>query len=245
MNNGKLFERKNVVCILFIMLVHLSLGTENNAVSYWNERGNILFDQGNVSGAIYCYNRAINLGDLTNAPIFGEIVVQSVYRMDALDNNNSTQVFSKICSEPTSSILNPEDSDSECVSLCFDVSNPNNMHMRIDSIYINVTSYNCLKNPKIIKNFGIKKTIGYICNIGPEMASYRCIPTLSNGEFIDLAPGELEHIELSVRTDVPGIYEIEISMNYAIGSETGTIIVGDMPKLIGFFDNCMISRQPQ
>lgn len=230
-------NRVNLCCILFLVIpVAFAVGTESNALSYWNERGNNLFNQGNTTGAIDCYNKAIELGNQTNAPIFNEIVIQSGYRMDALDRNNSTQVYLKICAEPTSFIKGTQNPDSEDISLCFDVSNPNNMHMRIGNIYTNVLKYSSIKNPKIIENFGVKKTRGYFCNIEPEIGSYKCIQTLNDDEFIDLAPGELEHFAINVRTDTPGIYEMRISLNYAIGSETNSITVGDVPGMIGFFD---------
>lgn len=227
----------NLWCVLFLVMpVALALGTESNAISYWNERGNNLFNQGNITGAINCYNKAIELGNQTNAPIFNEIVIQCGYRMVALDKNNSTQVFSKICAEPTSSIKGQQNPDLGDITLCFDVSNPNNMHMRIGNIYANVLKYNSIKDLKIIENFGVKKTRGYFCNIEPKIGSYKCNQTLNDDEFIDLAPGELEHFAINLRTENPGIYKMEIGLEYAIGCETNSIIVGEVPEMIGFFD---------
>jgi hypothetical protein len=234
----------NLWCALFlVMLVTISEGTESNAVSYWNERGNNLFDQGNITGAINCYNKAIELGNQTNAPIFNDIVVQCGYRMDALDKNNNTQVFSKICAEPISTVKDQPNTDSEDLTLSFDVSNPNNMHMRIDKIYIDLIEYNFINNLKIIENFGVKKARGYFCTIEPETGSNNCIKTLNNDEFIDLAPGELEHIIINVNTDTPGIYKMRIGLDYAIGSETNSIIGGNVPGVIGFFDKKIAQSQ--
>lgn len=227
----------NLSCALFlVMLVALAVGTESNALSYWNDQGNDLFNQGDITGAINCYDKAIKLGNQTNAPIFNEIAIQCEYRMDALDKNNNTHVFSKICAEPTSSVKGQPNLDSEGLTLSFDVSNPNSMHMRIGNIYINIIKYNSTGNSKIIENFGVKKTRGFFCSIEPEIGSYKCIQTLNDDEFIDLAPGELEHFAINANTDTPGVYQMEISLDYAIGSETNSIIVGDMPEMIGFFD---------
>jgi hypothetical protein len=228
----------NLWYVLFLaMSVALAAGTESNAVSYWNEMGNNLFNQGNITGAIYCYNKAINLGNQTNAPIFNKISTQCGYCMDALDKNNSAQVYSKICAEPISSIKGQQNPDSEYFSLSFDVSNPNSMHMRIGDIFINVIKYNSIKRSKVIENFGVKKTRGYFCNIEPGIGSYKCTQTLNNDEFIDIAPGELEHFTVNANTDTPGIYKMSIGLDYAIGSETNSVIVGDVPEMIGFFDN--------
>jgi hypothetical protein len=234
----------NLWCVLLLVMpIALAIGTESNAVSYWNELGNNLFNQGNITGAINCYNKAIELENQTNAPIFTEIVIQCGYRMDALDKNNSTQVFSKICAESTSSIGCQRNPDSEDITLCFDVSNPNDMHMRIGNIYANVLDYNSIRNPKIIENFGVKKTRGYFCNIEPKIGSYKCIQTLNDNEFIDLAPGDLEHFAIDVRTDTPGIYKMRIDLDYVIGSETNSIIVGDLPEMIGFFNKKIAQSQ--
>jgi len=123
--------------VLFsVILVVLAAGTESNAMSYWIEQGNNLFNQGNYPAAINCYNNAIGLGNQTSAPIFTEIITQCGYSMDAIDKNNRTLVFSKICAEPTSSIKGKPNLSPEALTLGFDVSNPNGMHMRIGNIYI-------------------------------------------------------------------------------------------------------------
>jgi len=225
---------------LSIILVVLAAGTESNAVSYWIELGNNLFNQGDYPGAINCYNKAIGLGNQTNAPIFTEIITHCGYSMDAIDQNNRTLVFSKICTEPTNSIkgqpnLNPED-----LTLGFDVSNPNGMHMRISNIYVNVIKYSSIFNPKIIKNFAKGYNRGYSCNINPAVGSYKCVLTSKDYDFIDLAPKELEHIVINVGTDTSGIYDLRISLDYAIGSEVNQIIVGEVPGMIGFFDGNLI-----
>ena len=227
----------NLFCaLLLVMPVSVALGTDSNAVSYWNELGNNLFNQGNITGAIYCYNKAIELGNQINAPIFNEIVVQCGYRMDARDKNNKTQVFSKICAEPISSIKGQPNEDSEDLTLSFDVTNPNSLHMRIGNIYVKVIKYNSMEISKIIENFGVKKMRGYFCNIEPEIGSYKCIQTFSDDEFIDIPPDELEHFVINANTDTPGVYQMGISLDYAIGSETNSIIVGDVPGMIGLFD---------
>ncbi len=153
----------------------LAAGTESNAVSYWIEQGNNQFNQGNYAGAINCYNNAIKLGNQTNAPIFNEMVTQCGYRMDAIDKNNHTQVFSKICAEPTRIAKTQSNPDSEDFTFSFDATNPNSMHMRISNLYVDVIKYNPIANPKIIKNFGKGYTRGYFCNIEPEIRSYKCV----------------------------------------------------------------------
>lgn len=220
---------------LSIILVVLAAGTESNAVSYWIEQGNNLFNQGDYPGAINCYNKAIGLGNQTNAPIFTEIITHCGYSMDAIDQNNRTLVFSKICAEPTCSIKDQHLS-SENLTLGFDVSNPNGMHMRIGNIYVNVIKYNAIFNPKIIQNFAKGYDRGYSCNIKETIGSYKCVLTSKDYDFIDLAPKELEHIVINVGTDTPGTYELGISLDYAIGSDVNRIIVGDVPGMIGFFD---------
>ena len=101
-----MLKAKIILCLVScsVMLVVLAAGTESNAVNYWIERGNNLFNQGNYSGAIECYEKVDELGNQTNAPIFAEIKTHCGYSMDAIDQNNRTLMFSKICAEPTSTI---------------------------------------------------------------------------------------------------------------------------------------------
>jgi len=223
------------------ILVLLSSGIESNAVSYWIGQGNILFDQGNYSGAIYAYNKAIGLGNQTNAPIFTGIVDQCGYRMDAVDKENKEQVFSKICAEPTGIDYDRQDFKPENLTLSFDVSNPNSMHMRIASIYVNVNKYNSIINPEIIQNFAKGYDRGYFCIIKPLVGPYKCVLT-EDYDFIDLAPDELEHIVISIGTNTPGTYVLGISLEYAIGSETNKIAVGEVPVKVGFFDRSFASE---
>jgi hypothetical protein len=223
------------------MLLVLAAGTECNAVSYWIEQGNILFNQGNYQGATNCYDKAIALGNQTNAPIFTEIVTQCEYRMDAFDTNSRIH-FSKICAEPTRVTKNDPNSSPENFTLSFDVSNPNCMHMRIGNIYVNVTKYNNIHNTNVIQNFAQGHNRGYSCNIKPIVGMYKCILKSKNYDFIDLAPNELEHIVINIDTDTPGIYGLRIGLDYAIGSDSNRIAVGEVPEIIGYFDNSLISE---
>ena len=218
------------------MIISLALadGTECNAISYWNEQGNNLFNQGNLTGAINYYDKAIELANQTHAPISSELAIQCRYYMNAIDKNNPTQLFSKICAEPT--ISNEGQQNTDGLILSFDVSNPNCMHMRLGAIYVKVIKYNYTLNSKIIENFGIKETRRYFCNIEHKVGLYKCIQTFNKDEFIDLAPGELEHFSVNVKTETPGIYKIGVILDYAIGSETNRIVVENVPVMIGFFD---------
>lgn len=227
---------------LSIILVVLAAGIESNAVSYWIDQGNNLFNQGNYQGARYCYNKAIGLGNQTNAPIFTKIITHCGYSMDAIDQNNRTLVFSKICAEPTNSIKGQPNLNPENLTLGFDVSNPNGMHMRISNIYVNVIKYNSIFNPKIIQNFAKGYNRGYSCSIKPAIGSSKCILTLTDYDFIDLAPNELEHIVINVGADTPGAYELGISLDYAIGSTTNKITVEDVTGIISFFDSSLTSE---
>jgi hypothetical protein len=223
-------SQKNLWAMAFsVILISLADGTECNAISYWNELGNNLFNQGNLTGAIYCYDKAIELANQTNAPIFGEIAIQCSYYMNYTDKNESTQWFPKTCAEPTSSDNNQNNIGG--LILIFDVSNPNRMHMRLGDMYVKVIKYDHTCNSKIIENFGIKETRGSFCNIDPEVGLYKCNQTLSDDEFIDLAPGELEHFSVNLKATRPGIYKIGIILDYAIGSETNRIIVGNVSSV--------------
>ena len=112
---------------LSIMLVVLAAGTESNAITYWMEQGNNLFNQGDYLGAVKCYDTVIKLGNQINAPIFTETVPHCGYHMYAVDKDGRT---SKTCAEPTSINGHPNFSQ-ENLTLGFDVSNPNGMDMRI------------------------------------------------------------------------------------------------------------------
>ena len=226
--------------LLSMLLVALAAGTESNSVSYWIEQGNIKFGQGDYIGAAKCYDNAINLGNQTNSPIFTEIFAQSRYRMTAVDSNNFTHAFSETPAEPA--VGNRGQPDSSGLTFSFDASNPNNMHMRIGSIYVEVINYNPIINPKIIQNFGKGYTRGYFCYIEPTIGSYKCNLTSKDYDFIDLSPTELENIAINVNTDTPGAYKLRIGLEYAIGSETYRIIVGEVPGVSSFFDRNLIKE---
>ena len=212
-------------------------------MNYLMGQCNDLFNQGNYEEAIKCYDKIIQLGNQTNTPIFNEVVVQSGYYMDALGRNNSSQEFSKLSAEPINSTEIQPDSDSEPLTISFDISNPNSMHMRISNIYVNVNKYYPIINPKIIQNFAKGYNRGYYCTIKPAVGSYKCVLTAKDYDFIDLAPNELEHIVINVGTETPGAYDLRISLDYAIGSKTNRIIVGEVPGIIGFFDKDLLQSQ--
>jgi hypothetical protein len=115
--------------------------------------------------------------------------------------------------------------------------------MRIGTIYINVTKYNTIVDPKITQSFAKGHNRGYSCSIKQMVGSYKCILTSKDYDFIDLAPNELEHIVINVGTDTPGVYELRISLDYAIGSEANGIIVGEVPGMIGFFDKSSLTNE--
>lgn len=227
--------------LLLVILVSLASGIERNTIGYWNELGNNLFNQGDTAGAIRCYEKAIGLGNQTNAPIFTKVVTQCRYIMDAINKTNSNQIFSGVCAGPISFSDIQPNSDYGSLTLSFDISNPNNMHMRICNIYIEVIEYIPLMNPKIMEYFCIKKTRGYFCNVKPNKGRYECIPAIGNDEFIDIAPGELEHLAINTSSNTSGAYRIQMNLEYAVGSETRNIIVGDVPGLIGFFNRSLLN----
>jgi len=233
----------NLGYVLFtIMLVTLTLVSGNNAVSYLIEQGNDLFNQGNYSGSINFYNKAIELGNQINAPIFNNIVVQCEFKLDAIDTINQSQSFLKISSGPTSSISDRVRIGSENPSISFDISNPNGMHMRISNIYVNMIKYNRITNPKVLQNFAKGYNRGYSCFIKPAIGSYECVLKADDYDFIDLAPNELEHIVINVGAETPGAYELEISLDYAIGSEAHSINVMDVPVTVSFFDKNLMNE---
>jgi hypothetical protein len=231
----------NLWCVLsLVLIIAIASGTENNARTYWNTQGNELIKQGNYTRAAYCYNKSIELGNQTHAPIFGEIsVLCGEYRMYTHDNNSSSHVSSKICAEPIS-VRGQSDVNSGGLVLRFDISNPNDMDMRIGNIYVDVIKYNPIVSSDIIKLFGTKRIVGCFCNIEPAIGSYKCIQaSIGNDEFIDLAPKELEHFATNVYTDTPGIYQMRVELDYAIGWENNRIIVGNVPGTVGFFDEAI------
>jgi hypothetical protein len=115
------------------------------------------------------------------------------------------------------------------------------MPMRIGDIYVNVIKYSSIVNSKILHKLGVRKTIiGNFCNIEPAIGPYKCKTLLGDNEYIYLAPKESERFAINVNTDVPGVYQLRISVYYAIGDETDRIVVGDVSGMIGFFDRNML-----
>jgi hypothetical protein len=194
------------------------------------ELGDSLYNQSNYTGAFDCYNKAIELGYQTNAPVFTKIVIHSGYLMNAIEKNNKSNVFKKIYAGPINAIENQP-------NFCFDISNPNKMHMRISNIYVCVSRYNSTCNEKIIQNYAKGYNKGYSCNIKPILGNYKCILTSKDYDFINIAPNELEHAVIDINADTPGVYELTICLDYAIGGVSNRIIVERVPIKIGFFND--------
>jgi hypothetical protein len=217
-----------ILCI--IILIYPSLG-EDNAISYYLSQGNQEYFRGNYSGAIFWYDKAIESGYHPNSPIISttEVSVPYGYGMRYNEKSNFNNTF-YVSAEPIG--IAPSEQD---FILNFDITNPNNMEMRIKDIYINVVDYCQIENVTIAPYAAAGHTRQYFCNIEPEIRSYRCLKNNNSYDYIKLSSKELENFGIHVKSNTTGIYRLQISLDYSYGSNIGRII-SNVPEPIGFFD---------
>jgi hypothetical protein len=206
------------------MLSAIASGTEFNAKTYWSTKCNQMVADGD-SGNHVCFKKLREIGDQIHAPIVSDnISVKCAYKMIAKDTNREIPAAPKSKGQ---------------IILNFQVTNHNEEDMKISNIYVKVIGYNLTNYSNIIKERGIIKSIGYSCKIDPDTkrGPIRCIPSFNeNNEYLKIISKKMEDINIVINADIPGVYQLQISLDYAYGNENNTIIVGDLSERIGFFN---------
>jgi hypothetical protein len=161
-------------------------------------------------------------------PIIGRIQPHiSLYSMYAVDRRVSQRFFNGVRAYPL-----------DTVGLTFDVTNPNNLDMRLIRFFVDVVEFidvNILRvnagavgGGAIIHNF--------ICEIGSVTARYKCIQVSNDFDYIRLSSGEMETFRIDVMAPREGVYRLMVALEYSIAGKSKTIEVDNDIQEIGFFD---------
>lgn len=204
-----------MICLLpfFFALVVLAIipatSSEENTISYWTNEGNKYYINNETRKAEECYDYAIFLDSIKqpNAPAIGEINFGSIVYYW----NNSTKI-----------IIGP-------ITFDFDLINPNNLDMRINNIYIENSYFEGERpeNATIISllTMGPKKNINYCCDLIPINGTHKCEPLERDFDYIKISSKELEHFVIGINSSTPGIYMVNLIVEYSFASETKRIAI--------------------
>lgn len=128
--------------------------------------------------------------------------------------------------------------------LTFDMTNPNQLDMRVVCLYVDVLKFievdiigvweGDMGGGMMVREFG--------CEIEPAVGSYECRQISEGFDYIRLSPGEMEAFRIDVGVVKDGIYRLRLGMEYSIGGRTSRIEVDDQIQEIGIFDP--VFREP-
>lgn len=124
-------------------------------------------------------------------------------------------------------------SPSDGAELLFDITNPNEMELRIDEININVVEYQPVYFLDVMPYAGIGTTRRYSCTIAASAGSYKCKQTSSDYDYIKLSFGELEHFGINVHVQTDGIYTMCVNIRYSLAGQMKDVTSDAVS--IGFF----------
>jgi hypothetical protein len=162
-------------------------------------------------------------------PIWGRIAAGNDIRMilDAIDKNTGQQYYSvRACSLLYGG------------SLVFDITNPNEMDMRIIEIYVDVIRFIPID---IVGVWEGDKGGGmmfreYGCDIESDIRRYRCFQISEGFDYIRLSPGEMESFRVYVVAEQEGIYQMRLAIKYSIGGDMRIHENENALQEMGFFD---------
>lgn len=160
-------------------------------------------------------------------PLFGRIYSMSRMVLDAVDKNTSQKYYG-IQAYPLIYGFH----------FTFDVTNPNQLDMRILRLYVDVIKFMDADiigvwegdsgGAMIVREFG--------CEIEPNVGRYNCHQISEGFDYIKLSAGEMETFRINVGVVKEGIYRLRLGMEYSTGGETRTIESdGDILE-VGVFD---------
>jgi hypothetical protein len=160
-------------------------------------------------------------------PVWGRIYDDSRMIFDAVDRNTGQEY----CGVSAYSLLYSG-------SLVFDVTNPNELDMRIARIYVDVIKFMPVD---IIGVWEGDKGRGmrireYGCDIDASIGRYECFQISEGFDYIKLSPGEMETIRVHIAAAQEGIYQLRLGTEFSIGGATREIEADNNIQQIGFFD---------
>lgn len=201
--------------------------------------GSIEAKQGNIAVEQVQGNKFIVHKEPANSnlpPLFSKIEVGIPYGyfMEAIDSRDGNKKF-EVYAQPTSKVEGVPNPHSQDIVLSFDITNPNDLEMRIAKIYVEVLEYYSVQILQTHPVASAGETRKYFCNIKNLPASYECRQISNKYDFVKLSRGELEHFGINVNTKIRGIYKLGVSIEYSLAADTKKIVVGDLRKEVGFF----------
>jgi hypothetical protein len=129
-------------------------------------------------------------------------------------------------------------------SIVFDITNKGASDLRIVNVYVRTLKWSELEQ---IVNYnactGISPTREGFCIIEKYPRRYR-VNLVKPHEYLRLAPGELETIELMLTALQEGKYDIVVELQYSMGGATGTTTIGPFSNL-RFLDRDHIDQLPR
>jgi hypothetical protein len=161
-------------------------------------------------------------------PILGQIWAQPAsFSMSAVDRTNPQRSFNDIQACPL-----------DTVGLTLDVTNPNELDMRLVRFFVDVTEFTDVIISRVYTgDLGGGAIIRrFTCQIGSRVARYECVQVSDDFDYIRLSSGEMETFRIDVTAPAEGVYRLRLTLEYSIAGEIGTIEADDNIQEIGFFD---------
>jgi hypothetical protein len=164
-------------------------------------------------------------------PIFGKIHLITPYGYRLTGTNNTGQEYF-LYGQRISIVEGVPNPAAQDAILDFDVTNPNAMELRLVRFEIEVTQFSEPENLKVDRQASGGRTRSYFCNLQNKPGLYACKPLTNEFDFIKVGRnGKLEHFGINVNTRTPGMYELAIWIEYAIGTNQLRAKVGDVGKV--------------
>lgn len=126
-------------------------------------------------------------------------------------------------------------SPTEGAELLFDITNPNEMEMRIDEIEVNVIEYQSAYFLDVMPYAGTGTTRRYSCTVAASVGSYKCKQMSKDYDYVKLSFGELEHFGINVYAQTAGIYTMRVNVRYSLAGQMRDIASDTIS--IGFFSS--------
>lgn len=175
-------------------------------------------------------NENVGLYDIA-PPLFGRISMSPLYAwMHGVDSKDAERHFIAPRAYPLGLSQN--------IRLDFDITNPNEIDMRIIGFRVLVIEYVDVEVLDIWAR-GIGGGVSlrkYDCEIKPSIGCYDCGKVSEGFDFIRLSKGELEVFSIELQVDAPGLYRIQVEADYSIGGKTERRLVNGDVIDIAFLD---------
>jgi hypothetical protein len=160
-------------------------------------------------------------------PIFGQFFRWTNRVMDAVDIDTGE----KYCGVETYSLLYG-------ASFTFDISNPNQLDLRVVRLYVDVLKFIAVNIIGVWQGDmgGGMRVREFGCQIKPAVGSYNCQQISDGFDYIKLSFGEMEAFRINVGVVKTGIYHLRLGVEYSVGGKMNRIEADDQIQEIGVFD---------